>query len=182
MSEVRILSVYKDYTPPVDLEKVIRALLQVVPADLLVGLAEITLTNSSSPARSHRRRRVWTQRRKSSVSRTRGLYHARSREGEARIEIFVDKVFKGFPRAVLLLGLIRSLLLADVLYHELGHHIGARIQPQRGVEHVACEWSRRLTASFISKRYWYAMPLIRVMAILGRSVKRSHERSRPLGG
>ncbi len=55
----------------------------------------------------------------------------------------------------------KNTVLANVLYHELGHHIHYTLRPEhRERENVADEWASRLGAHFVRKKYWYLRPLI----------------------
>jgi hypothetical protein len=52
------------------------------------------------------------------------------RSKTAWIEIFVDRIFEGWEGGFCLkLPLVRDFLLAPVLFHEIGHHIHARFDP-----------------------------------------------------
>jgi hypothetical protein len=102
----------------------------------------------------------------------RALYHAASAGRAAWIEIFVDRVLDGAPWVSQRLPFLRDLLLAPVLYHEVGHHI-ERVRGRKGPagEDVAEAWSKKLMASFVRRRYWYAMPIIKVVDVLSRNLR-----------
>lgn len=71
-----------------------------------------------------------------------------------------DKYLMGLDCVVLMNfgGLSRK---DHVLFHELGHHIHYTIRPDhKGKEDVADKWAGKLTANFIRKKYWYALPII----------------------
>jgi len=53
------------------------------------------------------------------------------------------------------------MVVADVLFHEVGHHIHNVHQPvYQGKENVADYWAKKLSRAFGRRRYWYAMPLL----------------------
>ena len=56
---------------------------------------------------------------------------------------------------------LRYTRLADVLYHEIGHHIHAVHRPvYEGEENVAEDRSRKLRGRFLRRRYWWLMPIL----------------------
>jgi len=53
------------------------------------------------------------------------------------------------------------MFFADVLYHEVGHHIHATRRPEyRDKEDVAEAWSAKLSRGFFQSRYWYLFPVV----------------------
>jgi len=65
---------------------------------------------------------------------------------------------KGVPLHV---PFLRDLVFGHVLFHEVGHHIHRTIRPEHTErEDVADTWAGKLSANFIRKRYWYALPLL----------------------
>ncbi|MCI0419435.1 MAG: hypothetical protein L0387_23195 [Acidobacteria bacterium] len=66
------------------------------------------------------------------------------------------------------------MLFADTLFHEIGHHLDATIgAPAPSGEAAAEQWSNRLSARYLRKRYWYLVPLLKVFgALLGGIVRR----------
>ena len=178
MKNLEIVTEYRDYTPYVDATTTVRSLVNSVPEQFFVALKQVVLTNAAAQSRHERRRRVWSRNLKRQAVDACALYHGASQGESARIELFVDRVFEGVPRAAQRIPFMRDLLFAKVFYHELGHHIQHAIQPQfGGVEDVADEWARKLMLMFVRRKYWYAMPLIRLTGFLLRSGR--HGRGTP---
>jgi hypothetical protein len=66
---------------------------------------------------------------------------------------------------------LKDVAFARVLYHELGHHIHTTLQPEHGErEDVAEEWGRKLTRSFVRRKYWYLLPLVVPLRVCFSSV------------
>jgi hypothetical protein len=101
--------VEKKYTTsvPFDVERRVRRLLKSVPADHLIGLDEITIVDRVTHAKD---------------KESGGLYWQRQGREPARIEIGISAVYRGVPRVVLYLPPVVDFILANVLYHEIGHH------------------------------------------------------------
>ncbi len=69
--------------------------------------------------------------------------------------------------------LIRDLMIGDVLYHELGHHIHYWMRPEyKEKEDVADNWSKKLFVNHIRHTYWYLMPFLVPAAKLYRVFRR----------
>jgi len=169
VKNLEIMTAYRDYAPYVDVTRSIRSLVDSVPAQFVIALKEVVLTNAAAQSRHERRRRVRSRNLKRHTADARALYHGASRGQAARIELFVDKVFENVPRTVQRIPFVRDLLLASVFYHELGHHIQRTSHPQSGeAEDVADEWAQKLMVMFVRQKYWYAMPLIRLIGFLDR--------------
>jgi hypothetical protein len=70
--------------------------------------------------------------------------------------LLVDKIFLGCPKYFLHVPYFRTYLMAEVLYHEIGHHIHrTKKRDHRDKEFVADEWGDKLLQSFMKERYWY---------------------------
>jgi len=58
---------------------------------------------------------------------------------------------------------LRNLVFADVLFHELGHHIHlTRTKEFRDREDVADDWIHRLAGRYLRGRKWYIRPLAKI--------------------
>lgn len=160
--EIRINEAYRDYTPSVNASAVVRKLLSSVPSKYLRGLSCVVLTNESALSRRDRKGKTLSRRRKIDKSRILGRYHGATHLGNsAWIELRVDKIIEGLKGAPRWLPIAREVVFAHVLFHELGHHIHETIRPEHTEkEDVADTWSGKLSANFIRKKYWYAMPVI----------------------
>ena len=81
------------------------------------------------------------------------------------------------PTWALRLRLVRSLVLGDTLYHELGHHIHAQQQPEhRERETVADEWQTRLLRVHVRRRHPMARVVLWLPARLARLLRRGPTR------
>jgi hypothetical protein len=64
---------------------------------------------------------------------------------------------------------LSDLILARVLFHELGHHLDATVGAAApGGEAAAEDWSRRLGRGYIRRRYWWLRPFLDVFRPLAR--------------
>jgi hypothetical protein len=70
---------------------------------------------------------------------------------------------------------VRTIFLAEVLYHEIGHHIHAMQQPgfKKEKEAFADECKDRLMGTFLRQRYWYLLGVLKLFSPL---LRRLHPR------
>lgn len=159
-TQPQIIEAYRDYSPPYNATRIIEILLRHIPAEDLIGLHSIVLTNSSGLSRDQRRQKTWSRNRKVRLSECLGWYARATRSSVARITILVDNIVRRETKFALSVGFLRNMSLAGVLYHELGHHIHATRRPEyRGKEDVAEVWRKKLTGRFIQERYWCLFPV-----------------------
>lgn len=157
----QIIENYHDFTPPKWLKGVIQDALDSVPANYLAGLKIIVLANKSALTRDQRRKRVWQQGRKHRLAEARGCYYPSTRSRPASIWIYADNILRPLPHWFVRLPICAVMVVADVLFHEVGHHIHNVHQPvYQGKENVADYWAKKLSRAFGRRRYWYAMPLL----------------------
>lgn len=177
---VEIVRSYANYTPPVDAAAATRFLLRHTPRNCLVGLKRIVLTNASALSRDQRRQTNWADKRQYRLGEVRAVYHPPSQGQPAWIEVFVDNVLRGWPRWFLCcVPMIRHMVFAETVYHEIGHHIHWTIHPEYAEREAAAnKWARRLTTYFARRRYWYLLPVALVLTILFRAVKEFAEKPR----
>jgi hypothetical protein len=84
----------------------------------------------------------------------RGFYHAATEEAPCRATLIVDTTLRPVPRAILAVPAMREVVLAEALYHELGHHLDATVgAPARTGEAAAEAWSRRLVRQHFRERH-----------------------------
>jgi len=162
----RIVLAFQNYAPPFDAEKAIRRMLRVVPPKFLAGLHTIVLTNAAALSRREREQKTWGRRR---VSLGDALgYYSQAWKGEpARITILVDNFEKKLDRTWKRFGFFRDMEFAEVLFHELGHHIHRVHKPKyEGREDVADKWSKKLSGKYVGDRYWYLFPLALPIALV----------------
>ena len=152
-STVEIIESYKDYSPPINALAVTQVLLRYVPEKCVRGLNAVVLTNASKFSRKRRRGTTKSRKRKVRVREAGGVYHPKTKTERAWIEIFVDNFTVYESRFIRLVPFFRATAFADVLYHEIGHHIHYTVRPEhREREDVADYWGARLTAHFIRQR------------------------------
>ena len=121
----------------------------------------------------------------------RGFYHPQSKGQAPWIEIIVDNVLYGDltsasakDKMLARLPIAQQIVMAQTLYHEIGHHIDKTIgAPAPSGEAAAEAWKERLTVLYLRKHYWYIMPLIRlarpiVKAIRGSKSEKAVSRAR----
>ena len=146
---------YAEYRPPFDVTKVVQELLAPVPEKYTRGLKKVLLVDSGSLGRRDRVGKVWSRKRKFAKQAVRGMYHPD--RNAPWIEIRVDRTteaWKGMPRWLFWLPLIRYIVIAEIFYHELGHHIHYTVRPEfREREDVAEVWRRKLSSNFIRAKY-----------------------------
>jgi hypothetical protein len=96
----------------------------------------------------------------------RGLYRQQWQGRPAWIQIFVDQTLKHWEKGWWLkIPVQRDILLSNVLFHELGHHIHATSHPEfREKEDVADDWGQKLAQHYLRGRY----PLLRMFVRLLR--------------
>ncbi|MBI4356237.1 MAG: hypothetical protein HY597_07335 [Candidatus Omnitrophica bacterium] len=104
--KIRVDSSVKTYYQ-FDFERSINQLLKVVPPDHLRDLDWILVV------------RTWKDK---SVASARGLHYERYGEGGPTIVLCVDAIFGPFARIFERLPLLPKMFLAEVLFHEIGHH------------------------------------------------------------
>lgn len=155
---VQISESYRDYRPPRWVRPTVERLLAGVPARYLTGLGTVVLTDAASIARGKTGRKAG---RKSNRNICLGSYYRRHRGSPAYIEIVVDNTVTQFPSSVYVLNLFRDMALARVLYHELGHHLDARVGTAAPTREAAAEhWRHRLARLYFRRRYRWLRPFI----------------------
>jgi hypothetical protein len=160
-----IVESYRDFEPPVNFRQSVETLLRYVPPKYLVGLETIVLTNRASLNRDVRKQKVWSRNRKVRLAESLGSYSRSWKSSPAAVWLYVDNIveagatwFKWFP-------VLRYAMPAEVLYHEIGHHIHTVHRPlHEGRENVADDWRRKLWANVCRRHYWYLYPLLYVLA------------------
>jgi hypothetical protein len=162
---------FSGYEPPFDAVPIVQRMLNSVPEKYLVGLREVVLTNASGLPRKLRRSVTKSRRRKVRFDQAAGLYHPAFNGRPAWIEIFVDNTLQGWERGWWLkIPFIREGRLADVLFHEIGHHIHFTCRPEyREKEDVADVWLVRLRRNYTQQRFrWTARFFRFIRSLLGR--------------
>lgn len=156
-----IVESYRDFVPPPFVRGIVETLLGDVPEQYLAGLKTIVLANKAGLSRDQKRQKVWSRNHRIRLAEALGPYCGETRSSPEAVWLYVDNVFLRFPGWFSRLPMVRHVLVGEVLYHEIGHHIHRVHRPSyEGRENVAEEWSRRLTLSFIRRRYWYIWPAL----------------------
>lgn len=173
-----VVEAYRGYSPPCDLQATVEELLGVVPAEYLVGLQRVVLTNTAALAGTRKRRWSWHRGRKVRHTDAAGLYHHATRSEPAAIEVFVDQALADAPAWALRLRFVRTTLIGEVLFHEVGHHIHARHRPEyRDREDVADEWGRKLSRRHFRRRHKLLAFMLAPIALLRGVFRSSKARS-----
>jgi hypothetical protein len=166
-SPLKVL-IYQNYgscLPKVNAKKVVCHLLGTVPSKYLVGLGSITLSSQTELSRKERRQAHWSRGKKLSTRRIRGYYRRAWNGQPAFIELYVDKIYETVPLWAARIPIVAFAVLGDVLFHEIGHHIHYTTRPEfKEKEDVADEWSKKLLANAVRKRYWYVAPVLGALA------------------
>jgi hypothetical protein len=86
----------------------------------------------------------------------------------------MDQIFLGCSEVFLLLPPVKTFLIGEVLYHEIGHHIHRIEEPgyRADKETVADEWKEKLLNAYVRRRYWYLAGAVRLCAALIRPIVR----------
>jgi hypothetical protein len=161
-----IVESYRDFEPPANFRRLIETLLLCVPPEHLIGLKTVVLTNRSGLTRDKRRQKVWSRNRKILLSDASGSYSRATKSSPATVWLYVDNIARN-TGSTLRVPFFRYMMPADVLYHEIGHHIHTVHKPiHEEREDVAQDWSRKLYAHFVRKHYWYLYPFLYIAARL----------------
>jgi len=139
LDRIEIVQGYVQYEPQIDVRKMVRKALRIIPDHYLRGINCIVLTNSKALSRRQRRRALRSRKRSVPMSRVYGLYYpCHGRRGE--IVLFVDRIIgKLRKRPILLRQEIAFHSLSRVLFHEVGHHIDFTKQPSFGERETTAE-------------------------------------------
>ncbi|MGB6995498.1 MAG: hypothetical protein WBG00_19915 [Thermoanaerobaculia bacterium] len=156
---VDIVESYRDWAPPIDVNRVVSRLLSDTASRYQIGLASVVLTNASGLSHDRRREKTRHRGRKVGIAEIRGAYHQKWQGDPAWVEVFVDNTLNGIPLWLLRLPILQDAIVADVLFHEIGHHLHATQAPEhREPEDVAERWERRLWRQYARRHYWYLLP------------------------
>lgn len=171
----QIVEAYKNYSPPPQVTRIVRVLLQYVPPEHLVGLRTIVLTNYAALSHDNRRHKLRSRGRRVDMRRVLGSYHQAWKGNPAWIDLFVDLIDAQYLTPFMYhLPFFPYVFFADVLYHEIGHHIQKTSRPEFNErEDVADKWRDKLEGRFLRRRYWYLSPLFAVAQPVFRLYERA---------
>ena len=149
---------YADYCPPPWVRKTVDRLLDSLSDAHVGGLSAVVLTESAK-IRNGKSRRVAG--RKYRLNACFGFYRSRRGGEPSAIFLVVDNILAQEPR-IPRLQLARDIVLGQVLFHEVGHHLHATIGSHAGGSEASADaWERRLSRLHFRKRYWYLRPVVK---------------------
>ena len=145
---MKIVNLYKGNCPR-DIEKLIKKLLHIAPEEYIAGLHSIVIVNKSA------------QRNRNNSA---GLYIPKYKNELPRIEIAIDNVFLGLKRRYFFFPFIPKYILADVLYHEIGHHY--QFTHVRMEKKYYEDYAKKFCAAMIKKEFslwmFFLRPIVRI--------------------
>lgn len=158
VSSIDIVESYKVWEPTTNARKAVESVLRSVPDEYLTGLNRIVLTDAAGLNRTRRRKKTRHRGQTRNSREAIGNYHQAWQGQKAYIELFVDNIVAQCPKAMKIAAL-RDLVFADVLFHEIGHHIHmTQTKVYREREDVADEWIHRLGKTYLRGK-WYVRAL-----------------------
>ena len=165
-TKVKIVEQYHNYRPPVRLYGSLEVLLRYVPEEHLDGLHMIVVTNGEY-VRKKFKGKLTQEKRRFRPADCNGLY------GNGKIWLIMDQIFKA--DFYMIIPAVKTIVIGDILYHEIGHHIHAMEQPgfRKDREAFADEWRDKLMQTFMRKRYWYLLGVLKPFYLL---IRRLHSR------
>ena len=166
---------YQVYRPPHWVKKTVIRLLESLSSAHVGALAAVVLTDSSKVGKGRaarvRGRKYW-------LKQCLGYYTPAHAREPAAVFLVVDNIMRD-RRHLHWVQFVRDAMLADVLYHEIGHHLHSTVGSHAdGRETSADAWQRRLWRIHLRRRYWYLRPLAPVALVLARALRRRHARRR----
>jgi hypothetical protein len=172
------------YVPPFDVVATVEKMLETVPPKYLNGLSEVVLTNTAGLSRKQRRSMTKSRGRKVKQSASAGLYFQAWNGRPAWIQIYVDNTLRNWERGFWLkLSFYREMLLGEVLFHEIGHHIHATVRPEhREAEDVADAWKLRIYRNYLRQRHPILKKVFRIVtSAFGPYYRRFYKRTMEQG-
>ena len=149
---MKIINLYKGNCPR-NIEKMIKKLLRDVPEENMVGLYSIVIVNKSAQKKS---------------TDARGLYIPQYKNELPRIELAVDNIFFKMKRIFFFFPFIPKYALANVLYHEIGHHYQSK--HVRMKKEYQEDYAKKFCKKMLKKEFfWWIFFLRPIVEIYGRS-------------
>ncbi|MFW6030016.1 MAG: hypothetical protein ACOCRO_07145 [Halanaerobiales bacterium] len=166
---IEVQEIYKGYKPKFKVKLTIEDLISYIPPKYVVNLNKIILTNSSALSRKERKQKTWSRNKKYKINECRGLYYSDKKKDKAYIKLIIDNIIDNSK--VNYIPLFRDLIIAPVLFHEVGHHIHKFIKPEyREREDVADNWGDKFIG-LLGLKYWFLLPVLWVIAKLFKFIK-----------
>lgn len=144
------------------IKRKINKLIRVIPKEHLIGLDKIIILDGIP---NNRRRDIG------------GLYKQRQKNQPCSIELSVSVIFKGMPKILFFFPFIPDFSLADVLYHEIGHHCHKRLT--HGIRKERQEaFAEKYRSEMVKKRFrWWApffIPFSPLIRLLNKKVNKKY--------
>ena len=147
------------YVAPSWVAPTVTRLLQSLQPAHLIGLSSIVLTESATTAKVKIHRRAG---RKYGPKDRLGFYRPDRSGGAATIYLIVDNILT--HEGDVWLQAKRDVIMADVLFHEVGHHLNAKMGLIARNEEASAEaWSLKLWRLHIRRRYSFLIPVLRMV-------------------
>lgn len=167
---VEIHENYKVLVPPAWFRPTVERLLMSLGPEHLGGLQSVVLADAAGIGRGKTRR---VGGRKYDRNSCRGFYNHQWRGQPAWIQLVTDNIVAGYPTSLLRFQLVRDLVVAEILYHEVGHHLHEAVgSATRGGDEAAENWRKRLLKIHAQRRYQYLRPFVSVLKPLVRLLPR----------
>jgi hypothetical protein len=155
---LRIESQYKRAIP-LNIEKLAKNLLEKVPPEHLIGLDVISFVDTIP----HKKNKL-----------AGGLYWQKVGRDPALIEIGIEEIYRGMPRLCFFLPFIPKFMLANVLFHEIGHHFQrlAHGVSKREREAFADRYAKQMLKKVFRKWLFFLLPFAPLIHWLNRNAQR----------
>lgn len=172
-TSLEIVESYNGKCPPFNFKGVVATLYGYVPKIFRSELGFVRLEDGVGLSRKQRRETTRSRGKKYIISECSGVYCQRTNESPASIVLYVNNIIENVPLWVLKVPFIRDMLIADVFYHEFGHHIHRVHFPEHNnPEDVAENWNNRLRNRFVYRHYWYLLPILLPIAFVIKICKK----------
>jgi hypothetical protein len=165
---IRIVESYQAFRSTGLDVRVVRSALGTVPNAFLLGLELVVLRDSESLTRRERNQKVKSRSGRVRKTSLRGVYYGRSKLSGARIELIMDRLLGAWPEWMARIPFFRSMMIARILFHEVGHHIQQSRRIPGSEEKAADQWSEEFTRRFLRRQYWYLQPFLWVLLPIAR--------------
>ena len=142
-------------------ERLLRSLIKRVPLQNLSGLSKIEILDSGEPIRT----------KNSKKENVRGVYYRKTKNSEAKIQLFLDEIFGNAPGIFFYLPFLPKFMLARVLYHEIGHHCHRTLShsvPDKRTENYAEKYYRKMMLSVFKPWFYVLLPLRPLLKLIGK--------------